>query len=270
MHRFMTKMWITLIYFKSYPQEVKMFIVKKRNVAIILVIIFSVMVCFFSISALKNVNGNEDNIAIKVVLDAGHGGIDNGVSGINTGVKESDLNLAVVKKLKVCYENAGIKVVLTRADSNGLYGVYTEGSFKRRDMENRRKVIEKTNPDIVISVHMNKFSNSSRRGAQVFFTDNNKDSVILAESIQKSFNDMEESVKKTSALKGDYFILNSHNYVGCIVECGFLSNPEDEQLLITSEYQEKIAYAIFKGSIDYLTKVTFYGEDGLSHKDIAL
>ena len=247
-----------------------MLVLKKRSIYVIAVITVSLLVCVFSLSALKNVNGNEDNLSLKVVLDAGHGGIDNGVSGITTGVKESELNLAVVKKLKACYENAGIKVILTRTDSNGLYGVYSQGSFKRRDMKNRVKVIEKVNPDLIISVHMNNFSSSSRRGAQVFYSGENEKSITLAKSIQQSLNSMEESVKKTSALKGDYYILNAHNYVGCIVECGFLSNPEDEKLLTSNEYQEKIAYAIFKGSIDYLTKVTSYGEDGLCHKDIAI
>ena len=239
-----------------------MIIINKRFlsfIAIMTIAIFAGVLCMSAISKADSETALTGEIT--VVIDAGHGGIDGGVTGVTTGVSESELNLSVTKKLKTCFENAGIKVVMTRVDENGLYGVYNELTFKRRDMENRRKIIEKAKPNLVISVHMNKFSMSSRRGAQVFFDDKNEGGEILANSVQKSLNEMPECVKKTNALKGDYYILNSHKYAGCIVECGFLSNKEDERLLISTEYQEKLAYAIFKGSIDYLTETTFYGSN---------
>ena len=92
-----------------------------------------------------------------VCIDAGHGGVDGGVTGVNTGVKESDLNLSVSRLLKEHFESCGITVVMTRKTKDGLYGTATSG-FKRRDMEKRREIIEQSKPDMVISIHMNKYS----------------------------------------------------------------------------------------------------------------
>lgn len=198
---------------------------------------------------------------LKVVIDAGHGGIDGGVTGVNTGVKESELNLAVAKKLAGYFESAGVNAVLTRENSSGLYGSATNG-FKKRDMQKRRDIINKTAPELVISVHMNKYSVSTRRGAQVFYDKNSENGKLLALMIQRNLNAMEESVRDCAALVGDYYILNSHAYPACIVECGFLSNPEDEKLLTDAVYQDKIAYAVFKGAIEYLTEASSYGFSG--------
>ncbi len=238
------------------------FVVRKNTLIVIGILVVCFFVSIFSINALAGASQtNLSPTGLTVVIDAGHGGIDGGVSGVKTGVTESELNLSVAFCLQECFKSAGVKTVLTRTDENGLYGVYNDYTFKRRDMENRRKIIEKAKPDLVISIHMNKFSTASRRGAQVFFDESNEKGVLLAKSVQQSLNAMPECVKQTSALKGDYYILNSHPYPACIVECGFLSNPDDETLLLTEEYRQKIAYAIFKGSIDYLSKVTCFGEE---------
>lgn len=200
--------------------------------------------------------GIADGGGVKVVLDAGHGGIDGGVSGVLTGVKESELNLKVVKKLENCFVSAGIDVVLTRSTDAGLYGVATK-NLKKKDMQKRKEIIEKANPALVISVHMNKYGVSGRRGAQVFYKKSDEQGKCLAENIQKSFNDMVQASRECSVLTGDYYILNCTDYPSVIAECGFLSNPEDEALLITEEYQEEIAYAIFKGVIGYLSENSF-------------
>ncbi|GHV04525.1 hypothetical protein FACS1894211_17000 [Clostridia bacterium] len=105
---------------------------------------------------------------ITVVIDAGHGGIDGGVTGAVTGVKESDLNLAVARRLQSDFQTAGIGAVMTRESSGGLYGLAVTGR-KRRDMEARKRVIDNAKPAIVVSVHMNFFPQSSQRGAQVFY-----------------------------------------------------------------------------------------------------
>ena len=191
---------------------------------------------------------------ISIMLDAGHGGIDGGVSGVNTGIKESELNLIVVKKVQKYLTDSGISVVLTRNTDAGLYGVANK-NLKRRDMEARKKIINSAKPNLVVSIHMNKYSLSTRRGAQVFYKNNDAFSEFLARSIQNSFNLMQEATRTCSALTGDYYILNCTNYPTVIAECGFLSNKEDEALLITDEYQESIAYSIFKGIIDYLANL---------------
>ena len=185
-----------------------------------------------------------------VVLDAGHGGMDGGVSGVNTKVKESDLNLAVVKKLETYFKDYGINTVLTRKDKNGLYGLSSTGR-KKRDMEKRKEIIDGANPNLVISVHMNAFPQRKQRGAQVFYEKSDAAGKALAESIQLFLSKNIEHCGRI-VMAGDYYILNCTDKPAVIVECGFLSNGEDEALLITSKYQEKLAYNIFCAAVAFL------------------
>lgn len=230
-----------------------MFIIKRRNVLIISVLIITAITFILCLGALKeNPVGSESFNPVKIVLDAGHGGIDSGVLGVNTKVKESELNLKIVKKLEEYLLSAGFNVVLTRSSDAGLYGVATSG-LKKKDMLKRKQIIEDANPTLVVSIHLNQYSLPSRRGGQVFYREDSDCSKILAQTIQKSFNQMEQASRECSALTGDYYILNCTDYPSVIAECGFLSNPEDEALLITEKYQADLSYAIFKGVVEYLT-----------------
>ncbi len=234
-----------------------MIVISKKNIIISIVLIITFLTMIFSVSALKNkpIEDADSNI-ITIVLDAGHGGVDGGVTGISTGVKESELNLLVVKKLEKLLQAGGFNVVLTRKTSAGLYGVATS-SLKKKDMKKRQEIILNAQPSLVVSIHMNKYSLSTRRGAQVFYRGDLEKSKLLANCVQNSFNNMEEASRTCSALTGDYYILNCTNYPSIIAECGFLSNIEDELLLVTDKYQEKIAYAIFKGIVNYFTESAF-------------
>lgn len=185
-----------------------------------------------------------------IVIDAGHGGIDGGVSGIKSGTKESDVNLAIALNLKGYFADAGFKVVMTRKTNAGLYGAHTKG-FKMRDMKKRKEIIETNKADMVISVHQNFCPVPSRRGAQVFYDGGSDCGKALAESIQNSLNEMKDCAKKSSPLAGDYYMLKCTENASVIVECGFLSNEKDEQLLIDQTYQKEIAFAIFKGAVAY-------------------
>ncbi len=230
-----------------------MIVVKKKNIIIISVLLITAItfgICFSAISRLSA--GEASATGIKIVLDAGHGGVDAGVSGVTTGAKESDLNLAIVKKLEEQFTNAGMAVVLTRSSEAGLYGIATTG-LKKKDMQKRKEIIMKAQPDLVISIHLNAYSVSTRRGAQVFFKDNDERSNLLAKSLQTELNKFGAS-RNYSALKGDYYILNCSPYSSVICECGFLSNPQDEALLVTEEYQQELAYVIFKGVVSYLVQ----------------
>ena len=234
---------------------------KRRSVLIVSVLLITALTFVLCFSALSNVPiGEASSKNIKVVLDAGHGGIDGGVNGITTGIKESEINLAVVKKVQSYLVGAGMSVVLTRNSSAGLYGVATTNR-KKKDMQKRSEIINKAKPHLVVSIHMNKYSNTTRRGAQVFYKSNDERSKILANSIQNCFNNMEEATRNCSALTGDYYILNCSNYPSVIAECGFLSNPDDEALLITEKYQDSIAYEIFKGIVGYLAQESFVFTD---------
>ena len=120
-----------------------------------------------------------------------------------------------------------------------------------RDMKKRKEIIEQYKADMVISVHQNFCPLPSRRGGQVFYDKSSECGKALAELIQSAFNDMEECVKKNTPLVGDYYMLKCTENPSVIVECGFLSNAEDEALLTSTEYQKKLAYAIFKGAVSY-------------------
>ena len=233
-----------------------MLVFKRKNVVIISVLLVTILTFIFCFSMLVVKPTVEVPDKIKIVLDAGHGGIDGGVYGVNTMVKESELNLSIVKKLESYLIGSGFNVVLTRSSDAGLYGIATKNR-KKKDMQKRSEIINKVKPALVVSIHMNKFSLSTRRGAQVFYKANDENGKKLANFVQESFNNMENNARDCSALMGDYFILNCSEYPSIIAECGFLSNPEDEALLVTDAYQDEIAYAIFKGIVEFLVSPTF-------------
>ena len=212
---------------------------------------FGMSFCLYKVVTVKS----ESRFNYTIVLDAGHGGRDNGCSGTNTGVAESELNLAVTKKLEKYLTDFGFNVVLTRKNNDGLYS-NNVSNYKKDDMEKRAKIINDAKADMVISIHMNSFPSASEKGAQVFFDATNEESVNLANCIQKQFvSDLENARKE--AQKGNYYILNCvDNIPTVIAECGFLTNPEEEQLLTSSEYQSKLAYSIMCGVIRYISQQT--------------
>lgn len=187
-----------------------------------------------------------------IVIDAGHGGIDAGVYGVNTGVKESDINLAIAKELRGRFVAAGFNCVMTRTTQAGLYGSTAKG-FKMRDMQRRKEIIESCGADMVVSVHQNTFALSSRRGSHVFYNIGSEDGRALAAYIQAQLNGLSGGVESNTILAGDYYILKCADAPSVIVECGFLSNAEDEKLLTNADYRAEIALAIFKGCIMYFS-----------------
>lgn len=187
---------------------------------------------------------------ITIVLDAGHGGIDGGSVGVNTKITEKELNLVYSKKLENYLKAFGIRVVQTRYSLDGLYDP-TSKNLKESDMKRRAEIIEKTKPQAVVSIHMNKYTDSRLRGAQVFYNEENPNSINLANSIRDELvKNIEHSRDLT--LSGDYYMVKCSNIPSVIVECGFLSNPDEEILLQDEKYQERICYTIFLGIIRYL------------------
>lgn len=185
-----------------------------------------------------------------VVIDAGHGGIDGGVSGITTGVKESELNLDIARKLKTKFDKSGAKTVMTRKTEAGLYGIYSKG-FKRRDMQKRKQITLNAKADVFVSIHLNYYSSPLRRGAQVFYKIDGEKSKSLADIVQAELNGGKECERDYTALAGDYYVLNEADCAAILCECGFLSNAEDEKLLLTDEYRAEIAEKIFNGIEKY-------------------
>mgnify|MGYP001625207265 FL=1 len=225
-----------------------MLIAGKKTIALILGIIICGSIAGICAGAFAKTVASPDMPTI--VIDAGHGGIDAGVYGVNTDVKESDINLAIARELRGWFVNAGFNCVMTRNNQSGLYGDTSKG-FKKRDMQERKRIIEENSADMVISIHQNTCPLPSRRGGYVFFDGNSQEGRELALSVQEELNALWEMTNE--ALVGDYFMLKCTEAPSILVECGFLSNGEDEKLLTDADYRNKIAYAIFKGAIMYLS-----------------
>lgn len=186
-----------------------------------------------------------------IVIDAGHGGKDGGAVGKTTDVTESFLNLQYSLTLKKICEEFGFKVVLTRSDMNGLYSPLATNK-KRSEMEKREQIIKKSNPDVMVSVHMNSFPNSSAHGAQVYFADGSEAGQALADKVSTNLHKNIDNAKKTSKV-GDFYVLNCSPCPSILVECGFLSNPEEETLLQKENYMQKFCYHLFCGILQYFS-----------------
>lgn len=183
-----------------------------------------------------------------VVIDAGHGGRDEGCSGIN-GSKESNINLTIAKKLKKDLETLGIRVVLTRSDNNGLYKSNVD-NYKQSDMSERVKIIEESNADMVISIHCNSYVDSTVSGAQVYYHEGDEIGKEFAEAVQGQLKNQLQNAREEIG-KGDYYLLKETNIPAIIVECGYLSNAQDEENLNDDAFQGRISYAIMCGVIKY-------------------
>lgn len=226
----------------------------RQNVVIVSVLILTVISFVICFGALRG-TVEADSSKIRIVLDAGHGGVDGGVSGVTTKINESEINLAITKKLEKLLVDGGFDVVLTRSTDAGLYGLATS-NLKKKDMQKRKEIIEKANPTLVVSIHQNNYSLSSRRGGQVFYKKGDVNAKLLAESVQDNFNLFYSDLKGYNVLTGDYYILNCTDYPSVIAECGFLSNEKDEKILTSEKGQEEIAYALFKGIVQYLSEAS--------------
>jgi len=202
--------------------------------------------CFFT---LQTTSASSPQALYTVVLDAGHGGIDGGCSGTTSGMLERDLNLSITKKIESYLRVMGVSVVQTRTTEAGLYSSFVSG-FKMVDMREREKIINKAEPDLVVSIHMNSFPQSSSRGVQTFFPPNSEQSKHLATDMQNRFV-ANIPYARSIPLVGDYYILQCNPAPAMLIECGFLSNPEEERLLQTNDYQEKLSYQIFCGIMHY-------------------
>lgn len=218
----------------------------KKHVSLIL--IFSIMGCISLIYSNLSVYSMAKHNGFTIVIDAGHGGRDGGSVGVN-GTIEKEINLEYAMLLKDKLVKSGFKVELTRKNDNGLYSNLDKNK-KQSDMNARFKIIKKTNPNLVISIHMNSFRDKSAKGATTYYRKNDNSSKMCADLIQKSLHTY-CGAKMQNSKVGDYYMLNCSYYTAVLVECGFLSNPEEEVLLNSDYYKEQITEAIFKGVLLY-------------------
>lgn len=213
---------------------------------------FLLLFTFFGLSIFySSLAANSTNFSNgkTIVIDAGHGGRDGGSVGIN-GTIEKEINLKYALLLKNKLELIGYKIILTRKNDDGLYNIFSTNK-KQSDMQARYKIIQQANPNLVISLHMNSFPTSSARGATTYYRKDDTASAKCANLIQQSLHTYCKAKNKTAKV-GDYFMLNCSYYTSVLVECGFLSNPEEEKLLNTPTYQECLISSVSKGIVLYL------------------
>lgn len=182
-----------------------------------------------------------------VIIDPGHGGIDGGA--FCEGIKESDINLSIALKIKEAFKEKGISSLMTREDDVSLCNdIY----HKKDDLIGRANIINKTNACFYLSIHLNIFKQKNVRGLEILYNDKYEGSYALASNIYDSY------LQKFKLARGivknkDLFLLANTNIPGCLIECGFLSNKEERELLISDSYQEMLAGIIVDGSLKYLT-----------------
>ncbi len=221
-----------------------------------------VMAIFVAVSAYTAINYGCKSIVVSalpfngkiIVLDAGHGIPDGGAVSDN-GTVEHSLNLDIVFRLQHMLEQSGAYVLLTRSDdyalADNLDGKIRD--IKRSDLKYRKSLRDSSGCDAFISIHMNKFEQTQYKGAQVFYSKTPDNSKILGNALQSSLKEICDSDNNRIAkeTENSIFILKNSATPSVIVECGFLSNQDDEALLNTEEYREKLAYSIYNGICNY-------------------
>ena len=188
-----------------------------------------------------------------VVIDAGHGGNDPGKVGVD-GSLEKDINLQIATKLKWYLEQSDIDVVMTRESDIGLYG---EGDSRKKtaDMKKRCDIIEENNADLVVSIHQNSYHEEEVSGGQVFYYKSSEKGKKLAEILQERFTYvLGDENRRLAKANGNYYLLLHVKCPIVIVECGFLSNRKEALLLQEEDYQDRMAWTIHMGILEYLNK----------------
>lgn len=188
-----------------------------------------------------------------IIVDAGHGGEDGGAVSSN-GISESQINLQIALKLQALLEQSGATVILTRSDENAIYDIdkKTLRQKKVSDIKNRVKIGNTSSADIFVSIHLNKIPESQYYGWQTFYKNENEEGKKLATCIQDNMNEAMQKENKRTPLKiNNVYIIKKVEIPTTIVECGFLSNPEEEKQLQTDEYQNKLSWGIYNGIMDY-------------------
>lgn len=183
-----------------------------------------------------------------VVIDAGHGG-----KVSSNGTEEKDINLEIALMVQKRLEEAGVTVIMTRTEDVGLYSD-SDTNKKVADMKARLAIIEKSNCDIAVSIHQNSYSDPTVKGAQVFYYATSTDGKELAELMQQDLIENVDPENHRQAKSNDtYYLLKKTPVPMVIVECGFLTCPEEETKLLTEDYQQKIADQIAESIVSYLT-----------------
>ena len=232
-----------------------MIVLNKKRIAIVVMSVFvSIFVFIFVTDEQEMIPTVSLPVSGKtIVIDAGHGKPDEGAES-SKGTTEAETNLKIALKLQNLLEQSGSSVVLTRSDENAIYDIDAKTLKQKKisDIRNRVKIGNESSADIFVSIHLNKIPQQQYDGWQTFYKDGNEQGKKLAEKIQNNLNDaIQKENKRVAKTIDNVYIIKHVEIPTTIVECGFLSNPEEEKLLLEDEYQNKLAWGIYNGIIDY-------------------
>lgn len=239
-----------------------MVVLIRKYSAVLVSLIFIVTVTVLSLN-LKGVEllpvTGANNGPKTVILDPGHGGEDPGAVSDYSGLKEKDVNLKIALTVKGLLETEGFKVIMTRSEDRLEYSEGTSNVVSKRiqDLTRRKKLMDESGADAVVSIHLNKFEQPKQYGAQTFYAKGSEDGRKLAESIQQALKEQLDPNNKREALvkQEPVIILKSVKVATAMVECGFLSNADEEKKLADKEYQDKLAVAIKDGIKRYFENI---------------
>lgn len=217
----------------------------QKKLLFFLLCIMSVTAVFLALNhrAIPSFSGSRP---YTVVLDAGHGTPDGGAVGVS-GTEEKDINLSIVLKIREILENRGVRVILTREDDNAICDdtAATIHEMKVSDMHNRLNIINNSNADLFISVHMNSFPSEKSNGLHIFYSRNHPEAQAIAELMQGNISAITGAKSHAVKIASDtLFLMKNPKPPAILAECGFISNPREEKLLCDEVYQSKIAFAI--------------------------
>ena len=216
------------------------------------------MIMAVSLSNKENISEYIETVSLPVsgkvvVVDAGHGVPDEGAE-VGDGTTEAQTNLKIALKLQNLLEQSGCTVILTRSDENGIYDLDSNTLRQKKisDIRNRVKIGNESSADIFVSIHLNKIPEQQYDGWQTFYNKNSEQGQKLAKQIQANLNEaIQKENKRVAAKIENIYIINNVEIPTTIVECGFLSNPKEKELLLTDSYQNRLAWGIYNGIIDY-------------------
>lgn len=216
--------------------------------------IFVLSNCFISDCRYIAILSLKPNLAL---VDSSHGGFDGGCTNEDGTIAEKGINLSILLRLRDMLEISGYEVHVTRDSDVSIHDSGVEGmsAQKSSDMDNRLELFNKYDNAICISIHQNQFTQPQYKGAQMFFSNSNSESESLARSIQEQFVEFlqPENNREIKQCGKELFLCYYSKNPTVMVECGFLSNPDEAALLNTEEYQGKVAFTIFSGITDFLS-----------------
>ncbi|MEM1483553.1 N-acetylmuramoyl-L-alanine amidase [Oscillospiraceae bacterium PP1C4] len=231
----------------------------KKNMAVALILIGATVIFLasYSFRAITTAvpSFEEDAGLPTIVIDAGHGGIDGGAVGVD-GIVEKNVNLSIALKLYDLFTINGFNAVLTRDKDISLHdeSAKTVRKQKSSDLHNRFETAKSYPNSILLSIHQNKFGRSKSTGAQIFYGPKNPESAVFGEIMQRRFIEMLQpnNTRQYKPCGSNVFLIYNAPMPALLVECGFLSNSDEAHKLVTGEYQHRVAFTIFAGTVEYL------------------